>query len=162
MNPLFITRHDAMKKTHPFLQPKLLLICEKTTLNVPWLQILRTKVPCFWIIPNACNCLEMAWRVIPNAEASSSCVLHGSSSSNASNSASVKFLKLSMRFSRRFLRMKEENQHFPQMTIIWHKIRHFHTTKSIWRQNKITNVSKQFVYHMSKLGSWRFGQVKID
>ena len=58
-----------------------------------------------------------------------------------------------MRFSRRFLRMKGENQHFPQMTIIWHKIRHFHTTKSICRQNKITNVSKRFVYHMSKLGS---------
>ena len=28
-----------------------------------------------------------------------------------------------MRFSRRFLPMKEENQHFPQMTIIWHKIK---------------------------------------
>ena len=57
---------------------------------------------------------------------------------------------------------EEENQHFPQMTIIWYKIRHFHTTKSIWRQNKITNVSKRFVYHMSKLGSWRFEYVKID
>ena len=67
-----------------------------------------------------------------------------------------------MRFSRRFLRMKEENQNFPQMTIIWHEIRHFHTTKSIWRQNKITNVSKRFVYHMSKPGSWCFGYVKID
>ena len=67
-----------------------------------------------------------------------------------------------MRFSRRFLRMKEENQHFPKMTIIWHKIRYFHTTRSIWRQNKITNVSKRFVYHMSKLCSWRFGYVKID
>ena len=67
-----------------------------------------------------------------------------------------------MRFSRLFLRMKEENQHFPQMTIIWHKIRRFHTTKSIWRQNKITNVSKRFVYHMSKLSPWGFGYVKID
>ena len=53
--------------------------------------------------------------------------------------------------------------HFPQMTIIWHKIRHFHITKSIWRQNKITNMSKRFVvHHMSKLGSWRFRYVKID
>ena len=67
-----------------------------------------------------------------------------------------------MRFSRRFLRMKEENQHFPQMTIIRHKIRHFHITKSIWRKNKITNVSKRFIYHMPKLGSCRFGYVKID
>ena len=75
---------------------------------------------------------------------------------------SVNFLELSMRFSRRFLRMKETNQHFPKMTIIWHKIRHFHTTKSIWHQNKITNRSKRFVYHMSKLSSWRFGYVKID
>ena len=73
-----------------------------------------------------------------------------------------KLWKLLMRFSRRFLWMKEENQHFPQMTIIWHKIRHFHTTKSIWRRNKIINVSKRFVYHMSKLGSWRFGYAKID
>ena len=48
------------------------------------------------------------------------------------------------------------------MTIIWHKIRHFHATKSIWRQNKITNVSKRFVYHMFELGSWRFGSIKID
>ena len=29
-------------------------------------------------------------------------------------------------------------------------------------QNKIINVSKRFVYHMSKLGSWSFGYVKID
>ena len=69
-----------------------------------------------------------------------------------------------MRFSRRFFLMKEENQHFPQMAIIWQKIRHFHTTKSIRRQNKIINMSKRFVYHMSncKLGSRRFGYVKID
>ena len=67
-----------------------------------------------------------------------------------------------MRFSSRFLRLKEENQHFPQMSIIWHKIKHFHTTKSIWRQKKITNMSKRFDYHMSKLSSWRFGYVKID
>ena len=79
-----------------------------------------------------------------------------------SSSISVIFLELSMHFNRLFLRMKEENHHFLQMTIIWHKIRHFLTTKSIWRQNKITNVSKRFVYHMSKLGSWRFGYVKID
>ena len=32
----------------------------------------------------------------------------------------------------------------------------------IWHQNKITNMSKRFVYHASKLGSWRFGYVKID
>ena len=48
------------------------------------------------------------------------------------------------------------------MTIICHKVRHFHTTKSIWRQSKITNVSKRFVYHIFKLSSWRFGYVKID
>ena len=47
------------------------------------------------------------------------------------SSISVNFWELSMRFSRRFLRVKEENQHFPQMTIISHKIRHFHTAKSI-------------------------------
>ena len=41
-----------------------------------------------------------------------------------------------MRFRHRFLRMKEENQHFPQITIIWHKIRHFHTTKSIGSATK--------------------------
>ena len=47
-----------------------------------------------------------------------------------------KLFELSMRFSRRFLRMKEENQYFPQMRIIWHKITHFHRTNSIWRQKK--------------------------
>ena len=62
----------------------------------------------------------------------------------------VNFLELLMRFSRLSLRMKEGNQHFPQITSIWHKMRHFHTTKSIWRQNKITNGSKRFVYHISK------------
>ena len=43
-----------------------------------------------------------------------------------------------MRFSCRFLQMKKGNQHFLQMTIICHKIRHFDTTKSIcdaiWRK----------------------------
>ena len=34
------------------------------------------------------------------------------------SSISVNFLELSMRFSRRFLRMKEENQHSPQMTLL--------------------------------------------
>ena len=43
--------------------------------------------------------------------------------------------------------MKKENQHFPQMTIIWHKIRHFQTTKTIWCQNKITNVSNGLLVH---------------
>ena len=42
------------------------------------------------------------------------------------------FGALSMRFSRHFLRMKVENQHFPQMKIIWHKIKHLHATKSIY------------------------------
>ena len=64
------------------------------------------------------------------------------------SSLSVNFLELSMRFNRRFLRMNKENQHFPQMTIIWHNIRHLYTT-----QNKIINVSKRFIYHMSMLGS---------
>ena len=32
----------------------------------------------------------------------------------------------------------------------------------MWRQNKITNVSKLFVYRMSKLTSWRFRYVKSD
>ena len=41
MNPFFITRHDAMKKTLPFLPLKQLFTGEKTTLNVPWLQIIR-------------------------------------------------------------------------------------------------------------------------
>ena len=47
-------------------------------------------------------------------------------------------------------------------TVVNIEIRHFHTTKSIWRQNKVTNVSKRFVYHMFKLGSWRFGYVGIE
>jgi len=34
-----------------------------------------------------------------------------------------------MRFSRRFLQMKEENQHFPQMTTIWQNRTFSHNQK---------------------------------
>ena len=65
------------------------------------------------------------------------------------NKGALFYLKQNLRNSRssqwasclRFLRMKEKHQHFLQMMIIWHKITHFHTAKSMWHQNKITNVS---------------------
>ena len=41
MNPFFITRHDAIKKTLPLLPLMQLFTGEKTTLNVTWLQIIR-------------------------------------------------------------------------------------------------------------------------
>ena len=41
MNLFFITCHDAMKKTLHFLPLKQLFTGEKTTLNVPWLLIIR-------------------------------------------------------------------------------------------------------------------------
>ena len=77
-------------------------------------------------------------------------------------SISVNFLKLSIHFTSRFLRMKEKNQHFSQMAVIWHKIRHIKTKKSIWRLNKINYELKWFVFCMSKLGWRRFGYVKIN
>lgn len=67
-----------------------------------------------------------------------------------------------MRSTRLFLRMKEGNQHLRQMASIWHEIRHFHKIKSIWGKNKITNVSRRIVYHMSKLSLRRFGYVTTD
>ena len=42
------------------------------------------------------------------------------------------------------------------------QIRHFHKTKSIWRQNKITNVSKRFVYNVSKFSSLRSACIEIE
>ena len=53
--------------------------------------------------------------------------------------------------SHRFLRMKEVNQHFPQMTIIWHKIRHFHTTydaktKSLMCKNGLFTICLSLVH----------------
>ena len=59
-----------------------------------------------------------------------------------------------------FFQTKKENQNFPQMKIIWHKNSHFHTVKSIWCQKKITDASKRFIYHISKLGSWILGTLK--
>lgn len=56
-----------------------------------------TEVPCFWSIPNAFNCLEMAWQVTASAQGSSFCVCHRSFSSKASSSASSKVWPYFMR-----------------------------------------------------------------
>lgn len=74
----------------------------------------------------------------------------------------LNFLEFSMCSSGCILRKNVENQHFQQVTNIWHKIIHSHATKSIWRTNKITNLSKPFDLGMSKLRSWRFGYVLND
>ena len=47
MNPFFITRYDAMKKTLPFSPLKQLFTGEKTTLSFPWLQIIRNPSSLF-------------------------------------------------------------------------------------------------------------------
>ena len=50
----------------------------------------ETQFPCFWIIPMALRRFEMACWVTPNDSTNSSCVLHESSASNASNLESSK------------------------------------------------------------------------
>lgn len=51
---------------------------------------------------------------------------------------------------------ERKNQHFLWMTIIWHKIGHFHDTKSIRHKNKIIIDWRQFVYNISELDLWHF------
>ena len=135
----------------------------------------------------------MASRVTPNAESNSSCVFHGSSLRNASNSASPEVFGLPSSgqssnrnhclwsdgtnhgtlfhleqhlrklfgaldalqppFSsneRRKSTLPANNDYFAQNQTFSHNQKYM-------AQNKITNVSKRFVYHMSELGSWRFG-----
>lgn len=55
------------------------------------------------------------------------------------------FLKLLIRLRRRFLRLKNGNQHVLQMKNIWLKSSHFHTIKIIWHKNRITSFSSRFL-----------------
>ena len=78
------------------------------------------------------------------------------------SSISVNFLELSMRFSRHFFEWKKKINTSRKWRLFDTKWGIFTQPKVYNAKNKITNVSKRFVYHMSELGSWRFGCVKID
>lgn len=81
-----------MNKSLSFLQLEHLIAGEQMMVKVFGLNIMRNPSSLLLIIPQTCKCWKMTWPVTTNAEPSSFCVWHQSSSNNASNSASPKVL----------------------------------------------------------------------
>ena len=86
VDPFFVGGHNAMQKPLPILSLKQLFTSKETPFSISRLQLIRNP------ISMALRRFEMACWVTPNDSTNSSCVLHGSSASNASNSESSKIL----------------------------------------------------------------------
>ena len=89
--PLFISSHDRREK--PFL-----FCCWSSCSHVTRycsmsldFNLDNTQCPCFWLVPNAFKHFKTVVGSTPNDSASSPCIWHESSWSNASNSSSSNF-----------------------------------------------------------------------